>query len=81
MANHSFPGSTATQRTQPKWPDMTLKSFHGACHLGLGMVGVLRGKMAPAGGAGDGEGEGPLYGSIAPSDPRAADSATSAKVN
>lgn len=29
VANHVFPGSTATLRTQPKWPEMTRTSFHG----------------------------------------------------
>lgn len=28
VANHSFPGSTATARTHPRWPDRTLCSFH-----------------------------------------------------
>ena len=34
-ANHSFPGSIANALTQPKWPLMTLNSFHGACHCGF----------------------------------------------
>ena len=34
-ANHWFPGSTARARTQPRWPEMTRKSFHGACHCGF----------------------------------------------
>eukprot|EP00955_Chlamydomonas_euryale_P101055 365321-Chlamydomonas_euryale.AAC.22 len=36
VANHSLPGSTATLRTQPKWPDTTRYSLHGACHAGRG---------------------------------------------
>jgi hypothetical protein len=28
VANHWFPGSTATARTQPIWPEMTRDSFH-----------------------------------------------------
>jgi len=28
VANQVFPGSTATLRTQPRWPDMTRMSFH-----------------------------------------------------
>lgn len=47
------------------------------------MVGALRGSIptVPEGGAGEGEGEGPLYGSMAPSEPRAADSAMSAIIS
>lgn len=45
VANHSFPGSTATQRTHPKWPDITRYNFHGACHFGFGMAGARRGIM------------------------------------
>jgi hypothetical protein len=45
VANHSLPGSTATQRTHPKWPDITRYNFHGACHFGFGMVGARRGMM------------------------------------
>ena len=41
VANHSLPGSTVTQRTQPMWPEMTLYSFQGACHAGLGMLGAF----------------------------------------
>lgn len=36
LANHLFPGSTAKLRTQPRCPEMTLISFHGGCHSGLG---------------------------------------------
>ena len=35
VANHSFVGSTATQRTQPRWPESTRMSFHGARHSGV----------------------------------------------
>lgn len=77
VANHSLPGSTATQRTQPRCPDITLNSFHGACHLGRGMVGALRGAATNAVGVGT---LGALYGSIAPSEPSAADSAISVKL-
>jgi hypothetical protein len=28
VANHWFPGSTATLRTQPRWPEITRRSFH-----------------------------------------------------
>lgn len=63
-----------THRTQPKCPDMTLNSFQGACHLGRGMVGAFLGAGTIAVGVGL---VGALYGSIAPSEPSAADSATS----
>src|ERR1700733_6133627 len=36
LANHSLPGSTARALTQPKCPEITRMSFHGACHSGLG---------------------------------------------
>mmetsp|Transcript_43860 Transcript_43860/g.138848 ORF Transcript_43860/g.138848 Transcript_43860/m.138848 type:complete len:590 (-) Transcript_43860:160-1929(-) len=36
VAYHWLVGSTATQRTQPRWPEMTRISFHGACHSGFG---------------------------------------------
>jgi len=56
VANHSLPGSTATQRTHPKWPDITRYNFHGACHFGFGMAVARRGIMLctvlPAAGAG-----------------------------
>eukprot|EP00418_Pyrodinium_bahamense_P050532 CAMPEP_0179165926 /NCGR_PEP_ID=MMETSP0796-20121207/81504_1 /TAXON_ID=73915 /ORGANISM="Pyrodinium bahamense, Strain pbaha01" /LENGTH=145 /DNA_ID=CAMNT_0020868497 /DNA_START=788 /DNA_END=1226 /DNA_ORIENTATION=+ len=42
-ANHSFVGSTATQRTQPSWPESTRISFQGGCHVGLGTSGRARG--------------------------------------
>ena len=35
VMNHSLPGSTATERTHPKWPLMTRINFHGACHFGF----------------------------------------------
>lgn len=40
VANHLFPGSTAAERTQPKWPEITRTSFHGAWYVGL-MVRVV----------------------------------------
>lgn len=43
VTNHSLPGSKAMQRTQPKWPLITLYSFQGACHDGLGIVGAFFG--------------------------------------
>ena len=43
VANHSLLGSTAMQRTQPKWPLITLISFHGGCHSGLTDCRALRG--------------------------------------
>ena len=45
VANHSLPGSTATQRTQPKWLEMTRYSFQGGCHFGFGIVGVFLGAI------------------------------------
>lgn len=45
VTNQSFVGSTATARTQPRWPEMTRLSFHGACHLGLG-TSVARRRMS-----------------------------------
>ena len=41
VANHSLPGSTATERTQPMCPEITLNSFQGACHAGFGIVGAF----------------------------------------
>ena len=35
VANHLFPGSTATLRTQPRCPEMTRMSFHGGWYVGL----------------------------------------------
>src|SRR5436190_21974327 len=35
LANHSLPGSTVRALTQPRCPDITRISFHGACHSGL----------------------------------------------
>lgn len=57
---------------------MTLNSFQGACHFGLGIAGGLRGRArAPAGAA---VGVGPVKGTMAPSEPSAADSAISVSV-
>lgn len=42
VANHSLLGSTVTQRTQPRWPLITLINFHGACHCGFMVVRALR---------------------------------------
>mmetsp|Transcript_10937 Transcript_10937/g.26270 ORF Transcript_10937/g.26270 Transcript_10937/m.26270 type:complete len:230 (-) Transcript_10937:160-849(-) len=39
VTNHSFPGSTQTQRTHPRCPEITRISFHGACQSGLGIIG------------------------------------------
>mmetsp|Transcript_5274 Transcript_5274/g.15495 ORF Transcript_5274/g.15495 Transcript_5274/m.15495 type:complete len:286 (-) Transcript_5274:22-879(-) len=36
VANHSFDLSTATERTHPWCPEMTLYNFHGFFHSGLG---------------------------------------------
>ena len=36
VTNHSLVGSMAMARTQPRWPDTTRISFHGACHSGFG---------------------------------------------
>lgn len=41
VANHVFPGSTATLRTHPKWPEMTRTSFHGGWYVGLTVRTVL----------------------------------------
>mmetsp|Transcript_1003 Transcript_1003/g.3548 ORF Transcript_1003/g.3548 Transcript_1003/m.3548 type:complete len:246 (+) Transcript_1003:821-1558(+) len=42
VTNHSFPGSNAIERTQPKCPLMTRYSFQGACQTGLGhLLGSL----------------------------------------
>jgi len=41
VANHLFPGSTATLRTHPKWPEITRTSFHGAWYVGLTVLVVL----------------------------------------
>ena len=41
VANHSLPGSTVQQRTQPMWPEITLNSFQGACQAGFGMEGAF----------------------------------------
>ena len=41
-ANHWLPGSKASARTQPWWPEMTRCSFHGACQLGCGTLGGAR---------------------------------------
>src|SRR5712672_2903143 len=41
VASHLFPGSTATLRTQPKCPEMTRTSFHGAWYVGLTVRVVL----------------------------------------
>lgn len=41
VANHLFPGSTATLRTQPRWPDMTRASFHCGWYVGLTVRVVL----------------------------------------
>ena len=41
VANHLFPGSTATLRTHPKCPEMTRTSFHGAWYVGLTVRVVL----------------------------------------
>ena len=43
VANHSLPGSMAMQRTQPRWPLMTLISFQGGCHSGRTVCSALRG--------------------------------------
>ena len=29
------------ERTHPKWEEITVDNFHGACHLGVGMVVLL----------------------------------------
>ena len=39
VTNQWLVGSTAMQRTQPRWPEMTRISFHGACHSGAGRSG------------------------------------------
>ena len=39
VANHSFEGSKAIERTQPRCPEMTALSSQGACHVGLGTAG------------------------------------------
>lgn len=36
VANHSLEASTAIALTQPRCPEITLMSFHGACHSGVG---------------------------------------------
>ena len=36
LANHWLFGSTAKARTQPRCPDITRMSSHGACHSGFG---------------------------------------------
>lgn len=47
-ANHWFPGSMASARTQPRWPDITRMSFHGGCHSGFCCRTVsLRTKLEP----------------------------------
>ena len=43
VANHSFPGSMAMHRTQPRWPLRTLISFHGGCHSGRTVWSARRG--------------------------------------
>jgi hypothetical protein len=39
VTNHSLDASNALDLTQPKWPDTTAVSSHGACHFGLGILG------------------------------------------
>lgn len=46
VQNHSLAGSTATERTQPRWPDTTRYSFQGACHTGRGQREPSRRLMA-----------------------------------
>src|SRR5258708_6658295 len=46
VANHLFPGSTATLRTHPKCPEMTRTSFHGAWYSGLTVRVVLCSRRA-----------------------------------
>ena len=41
VANHLLPGSTATLGTQPKCPEITHTSFHGAWYVGLTVRVVL----------------------------------------
>lgn len=41
VANHWLPGSTATLRTQPRWPEMTRTSFHWGWYVGLTVRVVL----------------------------------------
>ncbi len=37
MAKRVLVGSKATERTHPRWEERTVDSFHGECHLGVGM--------------------------------------------
>jgi hypothetical protein len=41
VANHWLPGSTATERTQPRWPEMTRVSFQFAWCVGCTVRVVL----------------------------------------
>jgi len=52
VANHWFPGSMVIALTQPRCPEMTRISFHGACQTGLtcctsGFITVLPGPAFP----------------------------------
>lgn len=38
VAKRVLVGSNATDRTQPRCDERTVESFHGACHLGVGML-------------------------------------------
>ena len=38
VAKSVLVGSNATDRTQPRCDERTVESFHGACHLGVGML-------------------------------------------
>jgi hypothetical protein len=42
VANHSLPGSKATERTQPACPEMTRYARQGACHSGRGQRAAAR---------------------------------------
>lgn len=46
VTNQSLVGSTATVRTQPRWPAMTRLSFQGACHFGVGTCAARRRTIA-----------------------------------
>ena len=41
VANQVLPGSTATLRTQPRWPEITRTSFQGGWYVGLTVRVVL----------------------------------------
>jgi hypothetical protein len=42
VANHSLDGSKASERTQPRCPDITALSSQFACHCGVGTFGRSR---------------------------------------